>query len=338
MKKWLAIAARVLISGVLLWLLFHEHSLSSQILPHLATMAREWHWALAGITCAGLSLGFSAWRWWVVLRPQVAAIRFREVLEATIVAAFFNITSLGTLGGDAYRVIAIQRRHPGMGPQAGMSVIVDHLAGLFGMSVLFFGFGLTALHQWPSFAPRVQSMLGGFAIFLVVGSAMTVLAILSLSPRFIERVGRFAPRLANAPFVQKMSHTFDPLWNAWRAALTAVWISIGVILTYFLAFYCGLRAVGGEAPLLSVLIAMPIVDVATALPISVSGLGVREKAFETLMFSLVALPHAMSISASLAGWLFTVVWGLIGGLLFMFRKPAADSAAGTGNGGLRTEN
>lgn len=323
MKKGLAIAVRVLISGALLWLLFRDHSLSSQILPHLGTMAREWRWALAGIACAGLSLGFSAWRWWVVLKPQVPVIRFGEVLEASMVAAFFNITSLGTLGGDAYRLLAIQRRHPGMAAQAGMSIIVDHLAGMFGMSLLFFGFGFAALHQWPSFAPRVQSMLGGFAVFLVVGSLLMILSILSLSPRFIAFVGRFAPRLASFPFVQKMSHTFDPLWNSWRSALVAVWISIGVILTYFLAFYCALRAVGGEAPVLPVLIAMPIVDVATALPISVSGLGVREKTFETLMSSLVALPHALSISASLAGWLFNVCWGLVGGLLFTFRRPIA---------------
>ncbi len=322
MKKGLAIAARVLISGVLLWLLFRQHSLTSQILPHLGTMAREWHWALAGIACAGLSLGFSAWRWWVVLKPQVPVIRFGEVLEATTVAAFFNITSLGTLGGDAYRVLAIQRRHPCMAPQAGMSIIVDHLAGMFGMSLLFFGFGLAALQQWPSFAPGVRSMLGWFAIFLIGGSAIMILSVLSLSPRFIAFVGRFAPRLASFPFVQKMSHTFDPLWNSWRSALVAVWISIGVILSYFLAFYCGLRAVGGEAPLLPVLMAMPMVDVATALPISVSGLGVREKTFETLMSALVAMPHAVSIAASLAGWLFNVCWGLIGGLLFTFRRPA----------------
>lgn len=331
MKKGLAIAARVLISCALLWLLFREHSLTSPILPHLGTMKREWHWALTGIACAGASLVFSAWRWWVVLKPQVAAIRFGEVLETTFVAAFFNITSLGTLGGDAYRVLAIQRRHPGTAAQAGMSIIVDHLTGMFGMSLLFFGFGLAALHQWPSFAPRVQSMLGGFAVFLVMGSVLMILSILSLSPRFIERVGRYAPRMTSSAFVQKMSRTFDPLWNSWRSSLVAVWISIGVILTYFLAFYCGLRAVGGEAPVLPVLIAMPIVDVATALPISVSGLGVREKTFETLMSSLIGLPHALSISASLAGWLFNVFWGLVGGLLFVFRRPAqhATSDAGT---------
>jgi hypothetical protein len=326
MKKGLAIAVRVLISGVLLWLLFREHSLKNQILPHLGAMEREWRWALAGLACAGVSLGFSAWRWWVVLRPQVPAATFGQALQATVVAAFFNITSLGTLGGDAYRVIAIKQRHPGSAAAAGMSVVVDHLAGLLGMSLLFFGFGLAAMQQWPSFAPNVQSMLGGFAILLVVGSVLMVLSILSLSPRFIAWAATFFPSLGRWPFLQKMSHTFDPLWNSWRSAVKAVFISIGVILSYFMVFYCGLRAVGGQAPVLSVLIAMPIVDVATALPISVSGLGVREKTFETLMSALIALPHATSISASLAGWLFNVFWGLVGGVFFLSRRTASPSS------------
>jgi hypothetical protein len=96
--------------------------------------------------------------------------------------------------------------------------------------------------------------------------------------------------------------------------------------------------VGGSAPLLPVLIAMPIVDMATALPVSVSGLGVREKTFEALMSALIALPHATSISAALAGWLFSIVWGLVGGVLFIFRRPALDSELRAANGELRTDN
>lgn len=336
MKRGLAIAVRVLISGALLWLLFREHSLTDQILPHLGTMVKEWPWALAGLMCIGLSIGFSGLRWWIVLRPQVPAATLMDAMEVTLISAFFNITSLGTLGGDAYRVLGMKQRHPGSAVGAGMSIVVDHMAGLLGMSLLFFGFGLVALHEWPTYAPNVQSMLGGFAIFLVVASALMMLSILSLSPRFIAWVGTFAPWAARGKLVHRLSHTFDPLWNSWRSALVAVFISLGVILTYFGAFYCALRAIGGQAPVLPVFIAMPIVDVATALPISVSGLGVREKTFETLMHALVALPHATSISASLAGWLFSVCWGLAGGVLFNLRRAAAEPRAAATE--LRTEN
>jgi hypothetical protein len=335
MKKALAIAVRVLISGGLLWLLFREHSLTEKILPQLGMMAKEWRWALAGIACAGLGQAFSALRWWIVLRPQVPQATLGLAVEATLGAAFFNITSLGTLGGDAYRVIAVKQKHPGSAAAAGMSILVDHLAGMFGMSLLFFAFGIAALQQWPSFAPRVQSILGGFAVFLVIGSALMVLSVLSLSPGFIAWMRRRCPRIPRWAFLDRMSHTFDPFWQSWRSGLMAVFLSLGVFLSIFSAFYCGLRAVGGSAPLLPVLIAMPIVDMATALPVSVSGLGVREKTFEALMSALVALPHATSISAALAGWLFSIVWGLVGGVLFIFRRPQSMALE---NAELRTEN
>jgi hypothetical protein len=53
------------------------------------------------------------------------------------------------------------------------------------------------------------------------------------------------------------------------------------------------------------------------------------------MSALVALPHATSISAALAGWLFSIVWGLVGGVLFIFRRPQSMALE---NAELRTEN
>jgi len=98
-----------------------------------------------------------------------------------------------------------------------------------------------------------------------------------------------------------------------------------VFAFHFLSFYCGIFAVGGSAPLMEVMAAMPMVDAAAGLPISVSGLGVREKTFETLIHALTGLPEALAVSASLAGWLMSVVWGALGGLLFICGKSATTS-------------
>ena len=86
---------------------------------------------------------------------------------------------------------------------------------------------------------------------------------------------------------------------------------------HFLSFYCAIFAVGGTAPVMEVLAAMPIVDAVSGLPFSISGLGVREKTFETLIHALTGLPETLAVSASLVGWLMGVVWGLIGGLIFI---------------------
>jgi hypothetical protein len=78
------------------------------------------------------------------------------------------------------------------------------------------------------------------------------------------------------------------------------------------------------------------VDTVAGLPISVSGLGVREKTFETLVHGLTGLPGATAISASLVGWLMGVVWGVFGGVLFL--RGGAASLAEVPDPELRTEN
>jgi hypothetical protein len=81
--------------------------------------------------------------------------------------------------------------------------------------------------------------------------------------------------------------------------------------------------VGGVAPWLDVLTAMPVVDAAASLPISISGIGVRERTFEAMLSGFAQVPEVVCISAAMVGWLFTVVWGLLGGLLFLRGKEAA---------------
>ena len=327
MKRFLSIALRLVISATLLVLLFHEHSLTQQVLPHLQALVREWPWTLLGIASVGASVLTSAWRWWVVLKVQVPGVSFALVLKASVVSGFFNIASLGPIGGDTYRVLAIRRLYPRQGMAIGVSIVIDHLAGLIAMAVMFLGFGLAALKQWPGQAAEVKSLLHGFTVFLLIASVSIGLAIGSLSPRMISWGRKRMPRLLNHPFMVKMEADFRPLWSSWRSSLLAAFISISIFFFTFFAFYCGVRAVGGQAPLLPVMLAMPVVDMAAALPISVSGLGVREKTFETLMAALCGLPEAVGVAASLAGWLFNVFWGLVGGAMFiLFRARQPEGA------------
>jgi hypothetical protein len=58
------------------------------------------------------------------------------------------------------------------------------------------------------------------------------------------------------------------------------------------------------------------VDIAASLPVSISGLGVREHTFETLLAAFSGLDRADGLSGAFVGWLFSVVWALVGGLLF----------------------
>ena len=70
------------------------------------------------------------------------------------------------------------------------------------------------------------------------------------------------------------------------------------------------------------IVVMPIVNIISASPISLSGVGVREGLFETLLNTLYATPKSLAVLVSLTGFFLLVLWGLIGGVMYLFYHPS----------------
>jgi uncharacterized membrane protein YbhN (UPF0104 family) len=334
MKKAILLALKVGITSALLWMIFREHRFTTEIVPQLALMKVHWPWVVAGLASVGVSTWLGALRWQVLLVGQEHPMPAWTVLRVTIISNFFNITSLGAAGGDAYRVLALMR-HPGARRLPVLvSVLLDHLVGLVGLAVLFFSCAAVFWRQWDSYGPQVRTLVEAFSIFMAASLLFVLLSAISFTPRLYSWGERRFGWMLSWPPLKQFAQACDGLRRAWRCSLLATVLSVLIFLTHFLSFYCGIHAVGGAAALLDVLAAMPIVDAAAGLPISVSGLGVREKTFETLMSALSGIPEATAVSASLAGWLMGVVWGLLGGVLFLCGgratpAPGAPAAACT---------
>lgn len=329
-KKGFLILLKLGITTALLWMIFREHRFTEAIWPRLEAMVENWRWTFAGLACVGLSTWFSALRWQVLLRGQEHPVPGGEVLRVTVVSNFFNITSLGPVGGDAYRVLALMRRPGARRLPVMVSVMLDHMVGMAGIAVLFLVCGITFRENWSSHGPEVRAIVEGFAWFMAGSLVAVVLSTISFTPRLYAWGERQWPRILGWPPLKNFAQACDGLRRSWGCSLVAMVLSVALFALHFLSFYCAIFAVGGQAPLMEVMAAMPIVDTAAGLPISVSGLGVREKTFETLMNALTGLPEAIAVSASLAGWLMGVLWGLLGGALFILgnrRERAATPAA-----------
>lgn len=326
MKKLALVLLKVGITTTLLWMIFREHRFTAAILPHLHSMLRHWGWTLAGLASVGVSTWLGAVRWQWLLRGQGQRFSNGTVLHATVVSSFFNITSLGAAGGDAYRIVALMRVPGAQRLPVVASVMLDHLVGLAGLGALFLGCSLSFRGHWGSFSTEVRALIGGFAVFMGVSTLVLVLSVLSFTPSIYNWGEQKLPRFLGWPPLKRFAVACDALRRSWGCTLAAAGMSVLLYIFHFLSFYCALFAVGGSAPLREVMAAMPVVDALSGLPISVSGLGVREKTFETLMHALTGLSEATAVSASLAGWLMGVVWGLAGGLLFVAGRRARPGA------------
>ena len=324
MKKALLILLKIGITTVLLWMIFREHRFTVAILPHLKAMLTHWDWTLAGIALVGLSCCFHSLRWQVLLIGQEHPVPASTVLRLTFVSNFFNITSLGAVGGDAYKAIALLKRPGARKLPIMVSIMLDHMLGIFGLAILFIGFGYAFRNRLESYGPEVHAIVKGFSWFLA-GSVIGIsLSAISFTPRLYAWGEKRIPWLSWPP-LKSFAQACDAIRRSWGCSLLAIILSALIFAAHFLSFYCAIFAVGGQAPLWEVMAAMPIVDTAAGLPLSVSGLGVREKTFETLIHAMTGLPEATAVSASLAGWLMMVVWGLFGGLLFICGTRPAES-------------
>ena len=321
MKRRFSIAFRLVISVVLLVLLFREHGFISEIVPRLGALLQNWPWVIAGLAASVMGLVFCALRWFVLLRGYAPHMPLWVMVRTEITAAFFNISSIGVLGGDAYKIMSISRRLPGQAAQVGVSLMLDHVAGFIAVGLLFFGCFATIWPRWAALGHDAQLLLGGFSGFMGISLAGMILSWITFKPKVLAWGKRTFPRLLGNAFFEKLSEklitTHDVILALWRRALVSVVVSIGVYASLFFTFYCALRAVGADAPLLDVMTAMPIVDAMASLPISISGLGVRERTFEALLSSFAGVPEAACVSAAFIGWLFSVFWGLVGGVLFL---------------------
>ncbi|WP_395740419.1 lysylphosphatidylglycerol synthase transmembrane domain-containing protein [Prosthecobacter sp.] len=327
MKRFASIILRLLISGVLLVLLFREHDLFAEIAPRFHALLTNWHWTLAGILCAFLSLFLASVRWHIILRGLVPDLPFGIVLRAELISAFFNISSVGVVGGDTYKIMALSRRLPGQTMPVSVSLVLDHLTGLVSVAALFGVCMLARASHWNEVGYDLRMLITGYGMY--VGGALVGLFIswVSFTPNLLAWGRRTFPRTMGHPklagLIARLTKIHSVFAVLWQRTLSAAVVSTGMHTAFFLSFYCGLRAVGGVAPLLDVLTAMPIVDAAASLPVSVSGLGVRERTFEALLAGLANVPEAVGVSASLAGWIFSLFWGLVGGVLFLRARHTA---------------
>ncbi len=72
---------------------------------------------------------------------------------------------------------------------------------------------------------------------------------------------------------------------------------------------------------------MPIILTLAALPISVGGTGVREGSSRRCSCRVRRAP-AVAITLSLTGFMLSVPWGMLGGLIYLLYRPSEHAGIG----------
>ena len=323
MKAFLIFLLKLALTGLCLWWAFSQVVFDRSIFTRPGAI--DYRWLAAGAALAGTSIVFLGLRWWFFLRGQSLPVSLGRAVELTMIDSLFSLASVSGLGGDAARIILLMRDHPGRKLVIAMAVMADHLAGLVSLAILFF---IISVARFDALAD--QSVLGRGVIhfawfYLGGGLAMVLLIFVCASPPVHRRIhgnGRFA----RWPVMRQIPELYDVYRRNWKYALGGLAASFLMLGAYFSSYYCGMRAVGGKAEYGAVISAMPVIDSISGMPISVAGVGVREKLFEVLMKDLAGVPPETAVAASLAGFACNVFWAGLGALFFLKKRDRLSVA------------
>jgi glycosyltransferase 2 family protein len=322
-KASLLFGLKLMLTGLCLWWAFSQVQLDGSVFTRPGAI--DYRWCAAGAVLAGVSILFLALRCWFFLRGQSIAVGMGRMVELTMIDSLFSLASFSGLGGDAVRILLLIRDHPGKKLTIAMAVMADHLAGLVSLSLIFF---IISVAKFDSIVH--QSILGRGIIqfswfYLGGGLAMVAMIFVCASPPVHQRIhanGRFA----RWPMMKRIPELYDVYRRNWKFAVGGLIASFFMLIAFFSSYYCGMRAVGGTADYGAVVSAMPVIDAISGLPISVAGVGVREKLFEVLMHDLAGVAPATAVAASLVGFACNVLWAVLGALFFLKKRDRISVA------------
>jgi hypothetical protein len=320
MKRAAVTVIQILITVAVFAFLLRSPAKRQEIVHALRTADR--FWLIAGSLAYGMVELIAAWRWEVLLHVQGIFLSRARLIMILLTGVFFNFFIPGGTGGDLVRAFYLIKEAPGKGPAAVLSVLIDRVVGLFAL-IMLGGVMIGWQWEWLTSTPETRKLvLSGLIVLGVATAAVGFAAILS----GFGLVHRLPPRFPQRERLAELALALNQYGRARMPSLKALISSLACNLGYFLVFYCAARAYaapGVRVPTLTEMFAvLPVVNTLIALPIGMNGLGVREALFETFFNKLAGVPGGVAVLISSTGWLLTAVWGVIGGVVYLFYRPS----------------
>jgi len=274
----------------------------------------------------GLTILLGVLRWRMVLRVHGLDLSLGRATAISLVAHFFNSFLLGSTGGDLLKAYYAARETHHKKTEAVVTVVVDRLLGLFAMLVF------ACLMMAPNLSLlRAHGRLATLSLFIF---SMTVGCGLVIVLFFWGGVSRMWPRsrawLRKLPKGELLEQCLDAC-RAFgrhpgfivRAMAISMLVNIAGVLQ-FLALASGLDL--NISPLILFLI-VPMIICVAALPITPSGLGVRENLY-VLMLAVpgIDVTATQALSLSLLGYAGSLFWSLVGGVVYAGLKQRHNLA------------
>jgi uncharacterized protein (TIRG00374 family) len=290
-------------------------------------------WFVLATACVGLVCLFGVIRWQIILRVQGLELPLSRVNSIWFIGMFFNAFMLGSTGGDVIKAWYVAHETHHKKAEAIATVVVDRIIGLLALFVI-------ALAMMGVFYHRVFDdvrlrtfvwLTVGFILLTVLGTA------LSFWKGFADKLPRLRAALQRLPKYNTLKRVVDAFRIyahhpavLVKTMLLSFGVHVAVMLTiYFVGLGLAITTTNG---LVDYFLYLPIINSVTAIPISISGFGVRELMYAEV-FGEVGVPASQAVALSLLGYLAQLFWSIVGGGFFLTHRkelpPAKELVEGS---------
>lgn len=272
--------------------------------------------AIAWYLLMPISVALSAWRW-KILAPRVP---FRTAYKYTWIGVFFGSVLPGAIAGDIAKGVSLALKDSAARTGLAASIVMEKVIGLAAL-IVFFDIACTLvfwLHDDPSPQIRYLALMAlALSLLAVLAGGMTILAALRSDPLGSPSATGLVSRLTADTVTAVAFYRRTP-----QRLLKAFGLSVLIHLVNIFATWLSFQALSIQADLLFAAIIYPVLSVMLLIPISISGIGVRDMTLAGL-FGLFGLPLAAGVALSWLALLATIPNLVIGGgiqLWEMYRR------------------
>jgi uncharacterized protein (TIRG00374 family) len=286
MRKVIFELVKILISVILIYIIFKNMDIRA-FLNHLKSINLLIY--LIAIVFGFIGYFFSAVRWFIFIKAYKLNVSFFEANKYVFVGLFLGLILPSGAGVDLVRFFYAQRNNLDRRAEVLSSIFVDRFVGVIALvclALLGVYFGVEKIREVAKELIWIMLLLIGFFIFMLTPLFEKI--ILSL----FGNVKRF--RIGER--IQKLLNSFSLYKENKIVVISSFFISI--IMQFFFgasAFFIS-KALGFNLNLVEIILITSAINFITMLPISFSGIGIREGGFIFFLSDKIGLEGAVALS------------------------------------------
>lgn len=318
MKKTLLTLLQLVVTIAVLYWVFHDPAKRAEM--GVALRTANYTWVVAALFAYILVEIAAAARWRILLRVQEIHLSVPRTTGLFLIGMFYNQFLPGGTGGDLIKTYLLFKEAPTKKLGALLAVLFDRIIGLIAL-ISITGVLIALRYDFLSRTPETRQLL--FGLLIILGGAVLALVTSFIISGF-NLLHSLPQKIPGREKLIELSVAYHLYARHWFATSAAFGVSIVAHLSTFLTFFCVAKAFRGSSHvgLLDFFSIMPIERTVSSLPISLAGIGWREKVLQILLSQLCHVEQSVAALIGSMSFLVMLLACLPGGIVYFFYRPS----------------